>query len=126
MRVSTTPPPQGGSSAEAPVRAQSLTQARAMAPEGSRAFRKPFAVAPFRVSNVGEEPIATQSHAEVFYLQKQVQAQTPMVIVLEDGERVEGWIEWYDHNAIKVRGRTKTLIYKSSIKYMHKLGDTGQ
>jgi sRNA-binding regulator protein Hfq len=64
-------------------------------------------------------------HAELFYLQKQIQSQTPMVIVLEDGERVDGCIEWYDRNSLKVRGRNKTLIYKSAIKYMYKLGDNG-
>jgi sRNA-binding regulator protein Hfq len=69
---------------------------------------------------------APQRHAELFYLQKQIQSQTPMVIVLEDGERVEGCIEWYDRNSLKVRGRTKTLVYKSAIKYMYKLGDVGQ
>jgi sRNA-binding regulator protein Hfq len=69
---------------------------------------------------------APQRQAELFYLQKQIQSQTPMVIVMEDGERVEGCIEWYDRNSLKVRGRTKTLIYKSAIKYMYKLGDVGQ
>jgi sRNA-binding regulator protein Hfq len=69
---------------------------------------------------------AAQRHAELFYLQKQIQSQTPMVIVLEDGERVEGCIEWYDRHSLKVRGRTKTLIFKSAIKYMCKLGDIGQ
>jgi sRNA-binding regulator protein Hfq len=64
-------------------------------------------------------------HAELFYLQKQIQSQTPMVIVLEDGERVEGCIEWYDRNSLKVRGKTRTLVYKSAIKYMYKLGDNG-
>jgi sRNA-binding regulator protein Hfq len=64
-------------------------------------------------------------HAELFYLQKQIQSQTPMVIVLEDGERIEGCIEWYDRGALKVRGKAKTLVYKSAIKYMYKLGDTG-
>ena len=68
---------------------------------------------------------APNRHAELFYLQKQIQAQTPMVIVLEDGERIDGCIEWYDRNSIKVRGRAKTLIYKSAIKYMYKLGDNG-
>jgi len=63
--------------------------------------------------------------AELFYLQKQIQAQTPMVIVLEDGEHIEGCIEWYDRNTLKVRGRQKTLVYKSAIKYMYKLGDNG-
>jgi len=62
--------------------------------------------------------------AEMFYLQKQIQSQTPMVIVLEDGEKVEGCIEWYDRQCLKVRGRTKTLVYKSAIKYMYKLGES--
>jgi|SRR5580658_176455 sRNA-binding regulator protein Hfq len=67
---------------------------------------------------------APHADAELFYLQKQIHAQTPMVIVLEDGEQIEGCIEWYDRNCLKVRGRAKTLIYKSAIKYMYKLGDT--
>ena len=66
-----------------------------------------------------------QRQAELFYLQKQIQSQTPMVVVLEDGEHIEGCIEWYDRNSIKVRGRSKVLIYKSAIKYMYKLGDSG-
>jgi len=64
-------------------------------------------------------------HAELFYLQKQIQSQTPMVVVLEDGERLEGCIEWYDRNSLKIRGRSKTLVYKSAVKYMYKLGDNG-
>ncbi len=67
----------------------------------------------------------TYRQAELFYLQKQIQSQTPMVIVLEDGEHVEGCIEWYDRNCLKVRGRAKTLVYKSAIKYMYKLGEQG-
>lgn len=63
------------------------------------------------------------SHAEAFYFQKQVQSQTRMVIVLEDGEHVEGCIEWYDRNAIKVRGVSRMLIYKSRIKYIYKAGE---
>jgi hypothetical protein len=76
------------------------------------------------------------SHAEAFYFQKQMQAQTPMAFVLEDGETIEGCIEWYDRNAIKVRCTsirtsgyrsadtpTRALIYKSSIKYLYKAGE---
>lgn len=66
-----------------------------------------------------------QRQAELFYLQKQIQSQTPMVIVLEDGETVEGQIEWYDRNSIKVRGRSRMLIYKSAVKYMYKQGEMG-
>ena len=80
----------------------------------------------FRFSAYAAEEDLAQRQAELFYLQKQIQSQTPMVIVLEDGEQVEGHIEWYDRQTLKVRGRAKTLIYKSAIKYMYKLGETGQ
>jgi RNA chaperone Hfq len=93
---------------------------------GLRKQRQPAnTTVPIRFSTYGEEEVA-QRHAELFYLQKQIQSQTPMVIVLEDGEQVEGHIEWYDRHTLKVRGRSKTLIYKSAIKYMYKLGEAGQ
>ena len=79
----------------------------------------------FRFPAQTVDSVAPNRHAELFYLQKQIQSQTPMVIVLEDGERVDGCIEWYDRNSLKVRGRTRTLIFKSAIKYMYKLGDNG-
>lgn len=65
------------------------------------------------------------SHAEVFYFQKQIQAQTRMVVVLEDGEQLEGVIEWYDRYAIKMRnvGRSRVLLYKDSIRYIYKAGE---
>ena len=63
------------------------------------------------------------THAEAFYFQKQAQTQTPMVFILEDGERIEGYIEWYDRNVIKVKNHTRTLIYKSSIKYLYKANE---
>jgi sRNA-binding regulator protein Hfq len=78
---------------------------------------------PFRlIAHAAEEESAARQ-AELFYLQKQIQAQTPMVIVLEDGEKIEGCIEWYDRQSLKVRGKAKTLVYKSAIKYMYKLGE---
>jgi len=48
-----------------------------------------------------------------------------MVIVLEDGERIEGVIEWYDRDSIKIRGQAKTLVYKAAVKYMYKQGESG-
>ena len=81
---------------------------------------------PVRFSAYEAEDGTAHRQAELFYLQKQIQSQTPMVIVLEDGERMEGCIEWYDRGALKILGRSKTLIYKSAIKYMYKLGEAGQ
>ena len=71
-------------------------------------------------------PQESKNRAEVFYLQKQIQTQTLMAIILEDGERIEGAIEWYDAKCIKVRGRQRMLVYKSAIKYMHKLNELGE
>lgn len=66
------------------------------------------------------------SHAEVFYFQKQMQTQTLMTFVLDDGESIEGVIEWYDQDVIKVRHGGRTLIYKSCIKYLYKSGENQQ
>ncbi len=80
----------------------------------------------FRFTHYEMEDNHAHRQAELFYLQKQIQSQTPMVIVLEDGERLQGTIEWYDRGVLKIRGRNKVLIYKSAIKYMYKLGEAGQ
>jgi RNA chaperone Hfq len=63
-----------------------------------------------------------QTHAENFYYQKQIQSQTPMVVVLRDGEEVHGTIEWYDRICLKLNrsGSSNLLIYKKAIKYMYK------
>jgi sRNA-binding regulator protein Hfq len=91
-----------------------------------RARRNSAAPLPFHFPSQLSAEESTYRQAELFYLQKQIQSQTPMVIVLEDGEKIEGCIEWYDHNCIKVRGRARTLVYKSAIKYMYKVGELGQ
>jgi len=69
-----------------------------------------------------------QTNAENFYYQKQMQAKTPMVIVLSDGEEIHGIIEWYDSRCIKVNrnGQSNLMIYKPSIKYMFKEGENGR
>jgi sRNA-binding regulator protein Hfq len=48
-----------------------------------------------------------------------------MVFMLEGGDQVEGAIEWYDTDTIKVRnGNVRTLVYKAAIKYLYKAGDS--
>ena len=65
-----------------------------------------------------------QTNAENFYYMKQMQAKTPMVIVLKDGETLEGYIEWYDKCCLKVNreGLPNLLLFKQNIKYMYKAG----
>jgi host factor-I protein len=63
-----------------------------------------------------------QTNAENFYYVKQMQGKTPMVIVLGDGETIEGTIEWYDKACLKIHrdNGPNLLLYKPSIKYMYK------
>lgn len=68
-----------------------------------------------------------QTNAESFYYLKQMNARTPMVIVLQDGEIIRGAIEWYDKHCIKINreGAPNLLIPKHNIKYIYKAEDKG-
>ena len=50
-------------------------------------------------------------------------AHTPMILVLQDGEEIEGTIEWYDRGALKINRRSapNLLVLKRNIKYMYKV-----
>ena len=65
-----------------------------------------------------------QTNAEQFYYSKQMQGKTHMVIVLTDGEQLEGVIEWYDRACLKLNrtGAPNLLLFKHCIKYMYKAG----
>lgn len=67
-------------------------------------------------------PPPEATSAEAFYYVKQMNAQTPMVVVLTDGEQLEGVIEWYDRSCIKLNreGAPNLLLMKHAIRYMHK------
>ena len=67
----------------------------------------------------------SETNAEIFYYKKQMDAHTVMVIVLRDGEEIEGTIEWYDRAALKVNRKTlpNILLLKHNIKYMYKAED---
>ena len=69
-----------------------------------------------------------QTHAENFYYQKQMQGKTPVVVMMKDGEQVQGTIEWYDKNCIKLTrsNGVNLLIYKPSIRYIYKAGENLQ
>src|SRR5271157_1605321 len=63
-----------------------------------------------------------QTHAENFYWIKQMQARTPVIVVMTDGENLQGVVEWYDKDCIKLTrtGSPNLLIYKQFIKYIYK------
>jgi hypothetical protein len=68
------------------------------------------------------QPPPTETHAEIYYYKKQIDAHTTMVLVLEDGEEIEGTIEWYDRGALKINRRSapNLLVLKRHIKYIYK------
>ncbi len=77
---------------------------------------------PGRAGGRRKQVPAEQTNAENFYYLKQMQNHTTMVVVLDDGTELIGWIEWYDKSCIKLN-RTDApnlLIFKHSIRLMFK------
>ena len=70
-------------------------------------------------------PPPTETGAELFYYKKQIDTHTPMVVVLQDGEEIEGTIEWYDRGALKINrpDAPNLMVLKRNIKYMYKAED---
>jgi hypothetical protein len=73
------------------------------------------------------QPPPSETHAEIYYYKKQIDAHTTMVLVLEDGEEIEGTIEWYDRGALKINRRSgpNLLVLKRHIKYIFKAEERG-
>ena len=97
---------------------------------GGAAPREARESAPSRESSsaaaLGRKKIPpAETSAEIFYYKKQMDQHTPMVIVLTDGEEVEGTIEWYDRSALKInrKGAPNIMLLKHNIKYMFKAED---
>ena len=67
-----------------------------------------------------------QTNAESFYYLKQMNAKTPLVFVLADGEVVQGTLEWYDKGCIKISrdDGPNLLLMKHYLKYVYKQDDT--
>ena len=67
----------------------------------------------------------TDTFAENYYYLKQMGKKTPMAVVFNDGQVIEGYIEWYDRNCIKLNreGAPNLLVFKSSVKIMYKINE---
>jgi sRNA-binding regulator protein Hfq len=67
----------------------------------------------------------TDTYAENYYYLKQMGKKTPMAVVFNDGQVIEGYIEWYDRNCIKLNRENEPnlLIFKNGIKLMYKLNE---
>lgn len=68
-------------------------------------------------------PPPSDTHAENYYFLKQMNKKTPIAVIMADGERLEGYIEWYDRNCFKLNREDapNLLIYKRQVKYLFKI-----
>ena len=105
----------------APSRSSSSSEGSS--PSRSSAPSQSAAAAAAAVQVRKRTPPPSETNAELFYYKKQIDAHTQMVIVLQDGEEIEGTIEWYDRGALKVNRKDapNLLVLKHNIKYMYKV-----
>lgn len=104
-----------------PPQAKIIPAAARQAPKESAGATASAPVAAVQVRK--RQPPPAETHAELYYYKKQIDAHTPMVIVLQDDEEIEGTIEWYDKGALKVNRKNapNLLLLKHNIKYMFKV-----
>ena len=60
---------------------------------------------------------------EVRYLQRLVDEKTPIRVRLSDDQEVEGVVEFYDHNFIRLTraGAPNLFLFKQDLKYLYEL-----
>ena len=121
--------PQARETSERSERAAPPPRAPQHRPSGGAAPREPRESSSASASSaaaLGRKKIPpAETSAEIFYYKKQMDQHTLMVIVLTDGEEVEGTIEWYDRAALKInrKGAPNIMLLKHNIKYMFKAED---
>ena len=94
-----------------------MTDRKLIRPELDDAKKSPASRGARRRPNPPE-----RTNAEEFYYLKQMAAKTAMVVLLDSGEELRGWIEWYDKDALKLNRNDgpNLLILKHNIRYMFK------
>lgn len=123
QRSGTSQENKGDGSATGQIRRQLATQnaASTSAPIVSTSTTEPLIS---KNQNRRQTP-PVETNAEIYYYKKQIDSHTVMVIVLNDGEEIQGTIEWYDRNALKVNRKNapNIMLLKHNIKYMFKAED---
>ena len=64
-----------------------------------------------------------QTFEEVKYLRRLIEGQIPVRVRLSDNQEVEGTIEFFDANFIRVtrKDQPNLFLFKHDIKYLHEL-----
>ena len=79
-------------------------------------------ISTMKKSKKKKAPPPYKTHSENFYYLKQMSNKRPVIVIMLDGEKIEGYIDWYDEKVIKIKRdeQPNLLIYKHSIKYIMK------
>jgi host factor-I protein len=79
-------------------------------------FQKPDRVS----AHKGRTPPPAETSQEAAYLRMLVEKQKPVSIKLVDGEVVQGWIEYYDKDMLRLTrdSQPNLFIYKHEIAYL--------
>jgi host factor-I protein len=77
----------------------------------------PFSSRPVRSAKPVPDP---ETGAEATELKRLGEKQTPVTIKLKDGQIVEGWIEYYDKNMLRLTRKSvpNLFIFKHEILYI--------
>ena len=75
---------------------------------------------PFRQSNKAKTPPPEETFEESAYLKSLGEKQTLVTIKLQGGDLVQGWIEYYDRDMLRLtrEGQPNLFIFKSQIMYI--------
>jgi len=67
-----------------------------------------------------KSPPPDTTNQEAAHLKSLVEKKTPVSIKLADGEVVNGWIEYYDRNMLRLtrEGKPNLFIFKNQIAYV--------
>jgi host factor-I protein len=81
--------------------------------------RMPFSDA-FSPPHKSKSPPPDTTNQEAAHLKLLVEKKTPVSIKMVDGEVVNGWIEYYDRNMLRLtrEGKPNLFIFKNQIAYV--------
>jgi len=89
--------------------------------------RKLIKPSPNEVKNLkrkkgGKKHPPYRTYSENYYYSKQKKEKNSMIFVLSDGEKIKGYIQWYDEKVIKIirKDLPNLVVFKNSIKYIMK------
>jgi host factor-I protein len=78
---------------------------------------------PFMAGKVSNAKAPEQTFEEVKYLKRLIEDRVPVRVRLSDNQEVEGIVEFYDANFIRITrdGEPNLFLFKHDIKYLYEI-----